>query len=128
MKLISASILILLMTINVANAQAPTYNELHLGTRLSFDPAIRTVKQAVEWVLRPTSYKLVIQHPAPFDALEIAKSPISPLATQQLGRVVSIEEALLLIIGGDNRLVVDPDNRLVSFESTPKLVKGEGAL
>lgn len=118
-------ILVFLLSFSFASFASPTYNELHIGTRLSFDPRIRTVKQACEWVLRPTGYKLVVSHPAPFDALEIARSPMSPLVQDQLGRAVSIEEALLLVIGSDNRLVVDHKNKLVSFERSPVFAEAE---
>ena len=108
--------LLLAFTVHLS---AGEFNELRLGTRLNLDPNIKTVKQAVDWMLRPTSYKLTVKYPAPMEALEISRSPISPLVQDDANRVLPIEEAILLVIGGDNRLVVDHENRLISFEKMP---------
>ncbi len=105
---------------NVAEGaqQRSLYNPLRLGTRINLDPNIKTVSQAAAWVLAPTDYTVATQYPAPMEALRIAQSPVSPLA--QTVKFMAIEEALLLIIGSENRLVVDHTHQLVSFEPIPK--------
>jgi hypothetical protein len=116
----------ILLIFFLTNAAAAEFNELRIGTRLNLDPNIKTVKQAVEWILRPTRYKVTVKYPAPMESLEISRSPISPLVQNDISRVPPIEEAILLVIGGDNRLVVDHEHRLISFEKIPRFaVAGE---
>ena len=87
------------------------YNQLHIGTRLNLQQNVTTVEQAVNWLLQPTSYSVVARTP---EARMILSEPLSPLA--QKPEFMTIEEALLMVIGANNRLVVDHDNDLITFE------------
>ena len=99
---------------DTATPSGATFNPLRLGTRMNFAPNIETVAQASTWLLQPTGYRLHIKSTV---ARRIAAQPMSPLALPP--RYTTIEDALLYVLGGNNRLVVDHDNRLVSFEPAP---------
>ncbi|WP_282611041.1 hypothetical protein [Pelagibius sp. Alg239-R121] len=94
-----------------ATQQTPGLNML---TRLKIPEDYKTVGQAAAWLLRPTGYLLVVDCPgcAP-EAVRLADDPISPLAVRP--ELTSVTRALLLVLGSDGRLIVDHENRLVSF-------------
>ncbi len=90
-------------------------NELELGVRTTYPPNITTVGQAIMYILAATDYKVAIGYPASTSAAIIAMKPIPPEAEQN--NVLPIYQALLLLIGNDNRLVVDTKHKLVTFET-----------
>ncbi len=88
------------------------YNRLHTGVRLINLPTeARTVEAASQWVLYSTGYQLS------GDRVLLLR-PLSPLA--QVPDYVSIEQALLAIIGGENALAVDMARGRVAIESMPQ--------
>jgi hypothetical protein len=89
-------------------------NPLEMGVRMNLPERITTVLEGVLYVLGTTGYKLVAGSPAPQAALVILKRPIPPTAIQD--KTVPIYQALLLIAGNDTQLVIDPDNKYVSFD------------
>ena len=83
----------------VVEVKGDRYNRLHTGVRLINLPTeARTVEAASQWVLESTGYRLS-GDPA------LLRRPLSPLA--QVPDYMSIEQALLAIIGGENALAVD---------------------
>lgn len=91
------------------------YNRLHTGVRLINLPTdARTVESASQWVLESTGYRLSADP-------VILRRPLSPLA--QVPDAMSIEQALLAIIGGENALAVDIARGRVAVEPMPQGVE-----
>lgn len=103
---------------NILSTQNPfdsiKINSLQSGVRTSYPPSVVTVGQAVMYVLAATDYKLIVGLPASAAALEIISRPIPPEAIQD--KTIPIYKALLLLIGKDERLVIDRKKKLITFE------------
>jgi hypothetical protein len=102
---------VLLSVMQTGVADPP--NALRVQTRTAWPADVKTVGEAVRYVLAPTGYTLLLGAPAPREAAAIASQAISPQAIRQ--RTLPIDEALLAIAGPGIRLIVDQRNRLVSF-------------
>lgn len=90
-------------------------SELDGMTRLNFPERFETVAEAARWLLKPTGYQLRATCPGcSKEASKILEDPISPLA--YVDRMTTIKRALALVAGTDCRLVVDEENRLVSYD------------
>lgn len=103
--------------IGIAKVQPPpinVINPLNRQIRMNLPHGIKHVDQAVLYVLRATPYKLALGYPASGSASIIAMQPVSPEAFE--GSVMTIADALLILIGEDNQLLIDADNKLISFE------------
>ncbi len=88
---------------------------LESGALTTYPAEITTVGQAIMFILASTDYKVLIgssQYPS---SCEIAGRPIPPEAEQN--KVMPIYKALLLLIGNDSRLIIDPDRKLLTFET-----------
>ena len=89
-------------------------NRLKLGTRFILEPNIKNVRDAINYVIRPAGYKLIANHPGLITLNTLASAPLPPMA--QVAGNMSIERALLILIGDKNRLVVDHKRRLIGVE------------
>lgn len=99
----------------VLEVKGDQYDRLHTGVRLINLPTeARTVEAASQWVLYSSGYRLS-GDPA------ILRRPLSPLA--QVPDYMSIEQALLAIIGGENALAVDIARGRIAVEPVPKGVE-----
>lgn len=87
---------------------------LKAQVRFELPSHITTVAQAADWFLEPHGYRLALGGHAPREASAIALQPL-PAALPN-GRVMSIEDALLAITLEDQAVVIDTQNKLVSFE------------
>ena len=85
-----------------------------IQVRLHFPEEVISIGDAVYYLLEPCDYKLVVDGEAPKDSLEIGLEAI-PAAAKR-GQVLTLKNALLLVIGEDKRLVVDHQHKLISFE------------
>jgi len=81
--------------------------------RTTYPSEVKTVLQAAEYLTEHTGYRVVVRYPAPLDSLQIASQPVPPIA--HLNRTMSVSDALLVLIGNDNSLVVDQEHKLLSF-------------
>lgn len=97
----------------VQAALADPVNPLRMQTRMQWPAHIDTIGEAARYVLAPTGYRLITTPPAPREAAAITARAISPQATQL--RTLPIDEALLAITGPGTKLIVDTQNKLVSF-------------
>lgn len=93
------------------------FNPLNLEVRMTIPNETTTVGEAVMYVLGPTGYKLIVGGNASETGADIALQPVPPNAFD--GQVMSAGNALLLLIGQKDRLLVDPVHRLVSFDRLP---------
>ena len=100
-----------------AATRAAGVNRLKVGTLVEFDPRKGTVGDAIRFVLEPVHYRLTTRTVDPIDTAAVMRRPVPAIAAS--AGVMSIESALLLLIGEDHRLVVDHPNRLVAIERMP---------
>lgn len=108
-----------IMSANAAYVATPlsAFDPLNLSIRMAIPNTTTTVAQAVMYVLAPTGYKLIVGEPASRDAISIALGAVPPDAFD--GCVMTTANALLLLIGQHNRLLVDPVHKLISFDAMP---------
>ena len=99
------------------SAAAGTFNRLKVGTVVEFDKRTRSVGDAMNFLLAPVRYRVTNRTVDAAAAGSVMRRPV-PIAAMDAG-VMSIESALLMLIGDENRLVVDHRNRLVAVERTP---------
>lgn len=100
-----------------ASAARPAPNRLKVGTLVEFDPRSGNVGDAIRSLLAPVHYRLTMRTVDPIVGAAVLRRAIPPIAAQ--AGVMSIESALLLLIGEENRLVVDHANRLIAIERMP---------
>lgn len=92
-------------------------NRLKIGTLVEFDARKSNVGDAIRFLLEPVHYRITMRTVDPTLGASVLRRPIPPIAVH--AGVMSIESALLLLIGEDNRLVVDHTNRLIAIERMP---------
>ena len=87
---------------------------LELLTRLQLPGSVHTVRDAAEYLLEPSGYRLVTgcEH-CPAEGSEIARKPISPLGLRP--QITTIKRAVLLVSGSGVHLLVDDDAKEVAF-------------
>ncbi|KQV92783.1 hypothetical protein [Rhizobacter sp. Root1221] len=95
-------------------AALPKVNPLKVGTFVAFDPRTNTVGDAIASVLMPVRYRITDRTVDPLASATVLRRPVSPIVAN--AGVMSIESAVLLLIGEDHRLVVDHTHRLVAIE------------
>ncbi|MCM5682404.1 hypothetical protein M8A51_22990 [Schlegelella sp. S2-27] len=92
-------------------------NRLKIGTLVEFDTRHGTVRDALHYLLEPTHYRLTTDTVDAAYSAEVLRRPL-PKIVHKAG-VMSIEAAALLLIGEENRLVVDHTDRLIAIERMP---------
>ncbi|BBW89495.1 pilus assembly protein PilL [Klebsiella pneumoniae] len=100
-----------------ANAKDPRYqfvDPLTVYMRTVWPEDVRSVRQAVDYLLEPTGYTLVTRYPAPREAALLVDKPIPPIA--KVHRTMPVIDALQMLVGLDNYVVIDHAHRLVSFQ------------
>jgi hypothetical protein len=97
-------------------------NRLKVGTLVAFDLRRGNVGDAIDFVLEPVRYRVTHRTVDPRVSAEVLRRPIPPVAAN--AGVMSIEAALLLLIGEEHRLVVDHAHRLVAIERMPQQPAG----
>lgn len=110
------AILVAVMFPAIAFAQdEKTYplDPLAVWVRTVYPEDITTVGEAVQYLLEPTGYKVVGAYPAPSDAITIINSRVPAIA--KVHRTMPVMDALQLLIGNDNWIVVDRNHKLISF-------------
>jgi len=99
------------------NAKDPRWNyvdPLTIYMRTVWPEDVQTVRQAVDYLLEPTGYRLVTRYPAPREAALMVDKPIPPIA--KVHRTMPVLDALQMLVGLDNYVVVDHAHHLVSFQ------------
>jgi hypothetical protein len=100
-----------------ASTPSASRNPLQIGTLVQFDVRRGTVGGAIEYLLEPVRYRLTHRTVDPLVGAAVLRRPLPPIAAQ--AGVMSIEAALLLLIGEEHRLVVDHAHRLIAIERMP---------
>lgn len=109
-------LLLLALLPGLAQAAPQTsIDPLTLSVRTVWGPEIKTVRDAVDWVIEPTGYRFTTRYPAPRAAAAIARRTLPPVI--KMHRTMPIIDALQLLAGVDNTVVIDKRNRLISFQA-----------
>lgn len=102
---------------NAATTARAGRNRLKVGTRVEFDIRRGNVGDAINFLLEPVRYRLTHRTVDPLVSAAVLRRPVPPVAAN--AGVMSIESALLLLIGEEHRLVVDHAHRLIAIERMP---------
>lgn len=100
-----------------ANAKDSRYqfvDSLTVYMRTVWPEDVKTVRQAVDYLLEPTGYRLVTRYPAPREAALLVDKPIPPIA--KMHRTMPVIDVLQMLVGLDSYVVVDHAHHLVSFQ------------
>ena len=110
------AILVALMLPAIAFAQDEKpypLDPLAVWVRTVYPEDVNTVGEAIRYLLEPTGYRVVVAYPAPSDAITIVNSRVPTIA--KVHRTMPVMDALQLLIGNDNWIVVDRNHKLISF-------------
>ena len=113
----AAPLMVLIILISITAPAFAYDNPFRIRVRASYPLGMRTVEQGANYLLDTIDYRLILHPPAPAEARRIAGMSIGPLA--RTGGIVPLEEALLLLVGENNQVVVDHEHKLVTFEQIP---------
>lgn len=83
-------------------------------TRTLFPDDVKTVREAVIYLLEPTGYRLRTHGAAPYDSNALVDRAIPVSA--KIVRTVPVIDALQILIGTENTIIIDPAHKLISFE------------
>lgn len=90
-------------------------NYLESQVRFYLPSDIKTIREAAVYFLSTHQYRLIEKDPI---ARAIAQRPIP--AGMPMGKIMTIEEALLGITSEDEAVIIDTKNRLVTFNKLGK--------
>ncbi len=93
--------------------RTPYVDTLSIYVRVVFPDDIKTIRDAVTYLLEPTGYRLVTHYPAPRNAELLVNKRLPPII--RIERTMPVIDALQILVGVDNTVVVDPAHKLISF-------------
>ncbi|WP_225760272.1 pilus assembly protein PilL [Leclercia sp. Marseille-Q4284] len=99
---------------NTKDSRYQYVDPLTVYMRTVWPEDVKTVRQAVDYLLEPTGYRLVTSYPAPREAALLVDKPIPAIA--KMHRTMPVLDALQLLAGLDSYVVVDHVHHLVSFQ------------
>lgn len=91
-------------------------NGLKTQVRFVLPSDINTIHQAANYFIEPHGYKIQFAGTAPAQARMIAVRNIN--VNQPNGEIMNVETALLKLLNDDEILIIDTNNKLVSFGKT----------
>lgn len=86
---------------------------LAVWVRTVYPEDVQTVGEAIRYLLEPTGYTVVVAYPAPSDAISIVNSRVPAIA--RVHRTMPVMDAIQILIGNNNWIVVDRNHKLISF-------------
>jgi hypothetical protein len=86
---------------------------LAVWVRTVYPEDVQTVGEAIRYLLEPTGYNVVVAYPAPSDAISIVNSRVPAIA--RVHRTMPVMDAIQILIGNNNWIVVDRNHKLISF-------------
>ncbi|OCH45169.1 hypothetical protein A6E02_11025 [Aliivibrio fischeri] len=110
--IMALSLLSVLSCSAFATERLDDVDTLQVSIRTVWPPELTTSKQAITWLVEPLGYQLTTEYPAPKDADTLLSVPI-PMAAK-LHRTMPVLDAIQLLIGTDNTLLLDKKHRLIS--------------
>lgn len=91
-----------------------TLDPLSLAVRTVWDEEdIKTIGDAANWILEPHDYRITTQYPAPREAAQIVSGSIPP--SMKMHRTMPVIDALQLLIGIENTIIIDRQHKFISF-------------
>ncbi len=104
--------------LTVQNKASPGQTDLLNQTfQLHFPHSVKTIKEAVNYLLQFSGYTLVSDNHLPMAARSLLAQPL-PAVDRSLGPL-SLREGLLTLVGRPFGLLFDPVHRLISFYLMP---------
>jgi hypothetical protein len=104
-----------LKTIVAPKPPNPAPSNLDALVRLDLPTVVKTIGEATTYVLSGTGYQFVDEcQGCSAYAKIIAQDPISPLGF--MNETMTLKRALLMIAGGNIRLVIDEKHKMISYE------------
>lgn len=100
----------------VLSSQANAKNPLKRQVRFVLPNGVDTVAEATHYFIEPHGFKLYFGENAPRLSKRIASSRLQ--RSLPTGRVMTIENAILSLLPENQALIVDLENKLVSFNYT----------
>lgn len=110
--IMALSLLSVLSSGAFATERLDDVDPLQVSIRTVWPPELSTTEQAITWLVEPLGYQLTTEYPAPKDANTLLNVPI-PMAAK-LHRTMPVLDAIQLLIGTDNTLLLDKKHRLIS--------------
>lgn len=98
----------------VVKVSARSFDALRLKVVMQFPPNVKTIQHATQYLLETANYKLAISPTHPEETRLILSRPLLP--QDRDGSLKAIEDALLQISGEDTVLIIDRENKMLSFE------------
>ena len=96
-----------------------TSTRLKIGVQVNLPRQMKYVEQAVTYLLEPTGYRLVyLDEDNRRELISILSKPIPMIARDS--ELMSVQDALLLVIGEGARMLVDHKNAYIAFELASK--------
>lgn len=98
----------------IVKVPARTFDPLRLKVVMRFPPNIKTIQHATQYLLETANYKLALSPTNPEETRMILSRKLLP--QDRDGSLKAIEDALLQISGDDTVLIIDRENKMLSFE------------
>lgn len=104
--------------LSVQNQPLPEQkNFLQQVFQVHFSRDVRTIGDAVHYLLRPSGYRLADEHFLPKEAQSLLLQPL-PEVNRKLGPM-RLKDGLETLVGFPFNLVIDPVHRLIGFRLKP---------
>lgn len=101
---------VMFLAIPFSYAETPQIEPLQVTVRTIYPEQINTVEAAIKWLIEPSGYKVLDTYPG---AKTILNGSIPNNA--QLNRVMPVLDAIQLLIGEDNTIILDKKHHLITF-------------
>ncbi|OEU51769.1 MAG: hypothetical protein BA871_11630 [Desulfuromonadales bacterium C00003096] len=96
--------------------QVEAIDPMRVPVRMRIPNQIKTVGDASQYYAKTVGYRLITSYPAPSESAGIASNPINLLAPTDTVEVFPIREGILMLLHDSDRLVIDREHKLFSFE------------
>ena len=84
--------------------------------RTDWPSDVKTIRQAVNYLLEPTGYTLKTDYPAPREAALLVDKGLPAIAREK--RTMPVIDALQMLVGLDHYVVIDRAHHLISFQNS----------
>lgn len=105
---------IVLVTV-LFSSSALALDNLELMIRTSYPKDIKKVGDAIQYIVEPFGYTVIKNSRFSPSSASIANKPLIPLAREI--RTMPVYDAIQVLIGPENTILVDHQNKLISFEA-----------
>ncbi|MUK76588.1 hypothetical protein GNP84_06665 [Aliivibrio fischeri] len=96
-----------------ADSMAIDIGALQMPVRTIYPENITQVSDAITWLIEPVKYRILTDYPAPESAVLLLNKPIPAIA--KINRTMPLIDAIQLLIGEDNTIIIDNEHQLITF-------------